>query len=457
MEEVKRGKKQEARDLNFDEEYYTSEEFQNILESYETSMNEGNAPFMDADDLVDIADYYNWQGEYDKADETVEHALSLYPDATLPNVYKARQALQNQDFEGARQYADSIVHQDDPDYHYLVAEILIAEGRIDESDRYLRDYALTVDDDEYQDFIKDCANLYVDYGYSDKAYEWMIRLKGDDSDDFKELMARTLFGLGKYQDSERLFNELIDRNPFSGLYWNALASSQYMRENYNDSITSSEYAIAIDPQDPEALLIKANSLQQLGNEKEALKYYERYTEVTDADDTQLPQIFTEMAFCYSDMEQHDKAIEMLDRISQPLVDEDEMLVLRGHLLLCADKVKEAEAAFRQAIIQSDSSPLVLLRIIVSLYDNRYLEASYKMFQKFFSIIDKLDAEFHSGYAYMALVCYDMKKTDEFMKYLRLAVEQNPQEAQAVLNSLFPENMPVNEYVKYMEGVKEDRT
>ena len=285
----------------------------------------------------------------------------------------------------------------------------------------------------------------------------MIRLKGDDSDDFKELMARTLFGLGKYQDSERLFNELIDRNPFSGLYWNALASSQYMRENYNDSITSSEYAIAIDPQDPEALLIKANSLQQLGNEKEALKYYERYTEVTDADDPQLPQIFTEMAFCYSDMEQHDKAIEMLDRISQPLVDEDEMLVLRGHLLLCADKVKEAEAAFRQAIIQSDSSPLVLLRIIVSLYDNRYLEASYKMFQKFFSIVDKLDAEFHSGYAYMALVCYDMKKTDEFMKYLRLAVEQNPQEAQAVLNSLFPENMPVNEYVKYMEGVKEDRT
>ena len=443
--------------MNFDEEYFTSEEFQNILESYETSMNEGNAPFMDADDLVDIADYYNWQGEYDKADETIEYALSLYPHATLPNVYKARQALQLKDFEGARQYAANIEQQDDPDYHYLTAEILIAEERIDESDRYLRDYALRVDDDEYQDFVKDCANLYVDYGYSDKAYEWMIRLKGDDSDDFKELMARTLFGLGKYQDSERLFNELIDRNPFSGLYWNALASSQYMRENYNDSITSSEYAIAIDPQDPEALLIKANSLQQLGNEKEALKYYERYTEVTDADDTQLPQIFTEMAFCYSDMEQHDKAIEMLDRISQPLVDEDEMLVLRGHLLLCADKVKEAEAAFRQAIIQSDSSPLVLLRIIVSLYDNRYLEASYKMFQKFFSIIDKLEAEFHSGYAYMALVCYDMKKTDEFMKYLRLAVEQNPQEAQAVLNSLFPENMPVNEYVKYMEGVKEDRT
>ena len=387
--------------MNFDEEYFTSEEFQNILESYETSMNEGNAPFMDADDLVDIADYYNWQGEYDKADETIEYALSLYPHATLPNVYKARQALQLKDFEGARQYAANIEQQDDPDYHYLTAEILIAEERIDESDRYLRDYALRVDDDEYQDFVKDCANLYVDYGYSDKAYEWMIRLKGDDSDDFKELMARTLFGLGKYQDSEQLFNELIDRNPFSGLYWNALASSQYMRENYSDSITSSEYAIAIDPSDPEALLIKANSLQQLGNEEEAVKYFQRYTEATDADDPQLPQIYTEMAFCYSDMGQHDKALEMLNR-----------------------------------------------------YDNRYLEASYKMFKKFFSIVNKLDDQFHSGYAYMALVCHDMKKTDEFLKYLRLAVEYNPQEAKTVLGSLFPEGTPVNKYVEYMEGVKE---
>lgn len=442
--------------MNFDEEYFNSEEFQNTLESYETSMNAGEAPFMDADDLVDIADYYNWQGEYDKADETIEHALSLYPEATLPNVYKARQALQIRDFDSARQYAANIEQQDDPDYHYLTAEILIAEGRIDESDRYLRDYALSVDDDEYQDFVKDCANLYVDYGYSDKAYEWMIRLKGDDSDDFKELMARTLFGLGKYQDSERLFNELIDHNPFSGLYWNALASSQYMREKYNDSITSSEYAIAIDPNDPEALLIKANSLQQLGNGEEAVKYYQRYTEATDADDPQLPQIYTEMAFCYSDMGQHEKAIEMLNRLDGQTEDQDELLVLRGHLLLCAGKVAEAEEAFRQAIILSDSSPMILLRIIVSLYDNRYLEASYRMFQKFFSIVNKLDAQFQSGYAYMALVCHDMKKTNEFMTYLRLAVDKNPQEAKAVLGSLFPKGTPVSNYVEYMEGViKED--
>ena len=77
-----------------------------------------------------------------------------------------------------------------------------------------------------------------------------------------------------------------------------------------------------------------------------------------------------------------------------------------------------------------------------------------VFKKFFSIVNKLDDQFHSGYAYMALVCHDMKKTDEFLKYLRLAVEYNPQEAKTVLGSLFPEGTPVNKYVEYMEGVKE---
>ena len=39
--------------LNIDEEYFKSEEFQDLLERYEASINAGSTPFMDADDLVD--------------------------------------------------------------------------------------------------------------------------------------------------------------------------------------------------------------------------------------------------------------------------------------------------------------------------------------------------------------------------------------------------------------------
>ena len=134
-----------------------------MLERYEASINAGSNPFMDADDLVDLADYYGWQGFDDKAEQAIDYALELYPSATLPNVFKARKALTVSDFSQAKFYCDEIEDHDDPDYHYLVAEIMIAKGDIEEADNYLRDYATSVEPDEYEDFVRDCANLYIDY------------------------------------------------------------------------------------------------------------------------------------------------------------------------------------------------------------------------------------------------------------------------------------------------------
>ena len=478
--------------MQYDEDYFKSEDFRELLDSYETAVQTGSYPFMDADDLVDIADYYNMSDEHDKAIEAVDHALDIYPNATLPNVFMAREALMYGDCEQAKQFAEAIENKDDPDYQYLKAEIMIAEGNIKEADCFLRDYGQTVPSDEYEDFVRDCANLYIDYGVSDKAYEWMMRSKGDDSVDFKELMARTLFGLGKYKDSERLFNELIDHDPYSTRYWNALASAQFMNEEYNESITSSEYALAIDPDDEDGLVSKANGLIRLGNYEEALKYFSRYVELEpddtlghfhqgaclynlgrtqeaaeameralatapEDDEQYLVQIYQELAFAYSALKQLPKAMEMLDKTLSLDCDHADLMVIRGHLQLENGNVKEAEDCFAKAINMADDSPDILLRIITSLLDNHYAYASYEMFRKFFSIIDQLDPSFNSGYAHMALCCYQLGRVKEFMQYLRQACEKNPQETRQVLAFLFPEGMEVKDYYQYMlEKLKEQK-
>ena len=470
--------------MQIDEEYFQSEEFRELLDSYENAIRQGTAPFMDADDLVDLADYYSWQGDDEQAEKTIDYALELYPTATLPNVFKARKALAMGDIAEAEDYADAIESRDDPDYHYLVAEIMIADGRTDDADGYLREYGKSVAPDEYEDFVRDCANLYIDYNESEKAYEWMMRSRGDDSDDFKELMARTLFGLGKYQDSERIFNELIDHHPYSKHYWNALASAQLMNEDYSNAITSSEYAIAIDPSDADAIGQKANGLFRLGNYEEALKYYRKYSELepddefgmlhqgvclvnmnrneealpvlrmalalSPKDSPFLVQVYQELAFCYGALHQVKQAIEMLDKTETMECDHIDMLVVRGHILLQNGQVNKAEEAFKTAIMKSDNAPGVLLRIIVSLYDNHYVNACYQMLLKFFQMVHEFHPDFHSGNAYMALCCYDLGRVGEFMKYLRLAVENDPHEAQGVLGCLFPEGTPVRDYVSYME-------
>ena len=155
--------------MPFDEDYFNSNDFQELLHSYEASVASGDTLFLDADDFVDIADYYNYNDATDKAIEVVEQALELYPDDVLLNVFMARQALLDADYDTASEYADRIGDKEAPDYHYLVAEILIARGSIDEADEYLRKLYAQLDSDEVNDFIKDVGNLYeslrVDVAY----------------------------------------------------------------------------------------------------------------------------------------------------------------------------------------------------------------------------------------------------------------------------------------------------
>ena len=463
------------------DEYFDSEEFRNTLESYEESVRSGHPLFLDADDLADIADYYHFTGIDQQADEVIDYALSLYPNATLPNVFKAREALAIGDYDSAVEYIEQIENQDDPEYHYMQAELLIAKDQVEKADEYLREYFATVPPEEYQDFVYDIANIYFDYGLSDKAYEWLMRTKGDGSNDFKELMARILFGLGKYKDSERIFNELLDPDPYSKRYWNGLANAQFMNEDFSGSVTSSEYAIAIDPNDADSLLNKANALYRLGNFEEAIRYYDRFGElvqpdefsllhkgsslvnlnrhdeafstllqalkISPADSPFLPQIYQELAFCCSTLGRLDEALDYIERTRDLDCDHIDMLVLKGHILLEHNHIHEAEEVFKNAMIRSEEDPLVILRILVSLYDNKYVKAAYEMFKKFFALI--VNEDFNQGYSYMALCCWDLNFTEEFLMYLRLAVERNPREARQVLGHLFPEEMAAKDYYQYM--------
>ena len=46
---------------------------------------------------------------------------------------------------------------------------------------------------------------------------------------------------------------------------------------------------------------------------------------------------------------------------------------------------------------------------------------------------------------MALCCHDLQYDEEFIKYLKIAVEKNPSEARLVLGHLFPLGMKPADY------------
>lgn len=465
--------------MQTDNEYFDSDEFKDLLAAYEDSVSSGAPVFLDTDDLVDIADYYTLTGQKNKADQAVETALELDPGATLPLVYKAREALAHEDVEAARQLADAIVDKDDTEYKYLLAEIMIVKDDIDEADDYLKEQEPAHTGDEHEDYIYDIANMYIEYGVYDKANQWLGKTTEPDSPDMLELKGKALMGMGSFEECIKVYDKLIDYDPRSDRYWLEMAKAQYMIHEYNDAITSCEYALALKPKSLAGLQVKANSLFQLGNNEAALEFYTRYTQMAPKDGTgelQIgttllhmaryaealehlnkaasqsidmcsgigSQVYETMALAYSYMGKTEQALECVAKIS---VDEGnskesaERLVIHGHVLLEGGHNEEAEAMFRNAIIKSKNSPDIILRVIVSLLDNKNTEMAYNLFKVYFaSLEDRTE-----GYPYMALCCWRLNKSEEFIYYLRQSIKYTPKEASAVMSTIIPKGLSITEF------------
>lgn len=460
--------------------YFDSKEFREILQRYEDALEQDENVFLDSEELTSIAEYYQAQGDTAKGLAAAEYALSLYANATAPLLFKARVALlQDNDAEKALDLVEQIEDKSDLDYFYLKAEIMIVENDTDAADLYLDDCYDQVADSDRADFVLDAATLFADYEQTDLAEKWLLKSEETTHPDYRELQARIHFMRGQYEKSEEILNTLIDESPYSAIYWDLLATVQLAQQRHNDSMTSSEYAIAINPNDDEALLNKAYILLQMSNFEEALHYYERYSEVCPKKEAgelyqgecllnldrlreasfhllmaekmapkhspYLTEIYQYLALALSKGGNTEEALAYVDKTLDLPCDHNEMLVVRGHILLSAGRTDEATQCFSKAMKRSGGANSVMMRIAMSLYDNNFINMAYDILCE---MMEKNDHQLPYGYAYLAICAYDLGKNDEYLRYLKTAVERDPHEAKAVLGALFPNDMPPEDYYHY---------
>lgn len=466
------------------DKFYESPEFKEKFQLYENAQASGTSVYLEPDDLTDIAEYYHILGNIDACKNTVDYAIKMFPGATMPLVFRSRVALlMEHDVTLAEEYAEMIDDKADLEYLYLKAEIMIVDDRAEEAETFLRDaYEELEDDEDKADFLIDVANLYADYELMEYAQQWLSLSEEYDSTDYKELQGRIAMGLGDYEESNRIYNELIDRNPYSFTYWNQLASSQLLHNEIMESIQSSEFALAINPDDEDATLNKANGLFNLGNFEEACKYYERFTKISpnsevgemflgislinlnrteegveylkkaeslaDAFSEYLHDIYVELAYSLTALGKHEDAMEYIEKISQ-LDDCDpyETDVLKGNVHLQKGETAEAMKCFQHAVTASNGSPRIILRIGICIYDNGYYSLAYDVFHL---LLDDASDEWKDGWSYLALCCMLLSRKDEFVYAVRKACQQNPVEAKMVLGEIFPENLSPDDYVNYLK-------
>lgn len=490
--------------------YYYSDRFKNILSYYEECVAKQVPCIVSCEDYCDIAEYYDELSDRRRAKEVLETAMALYPDTQEPIVMRARMSLSETGSTGeARRLLSRVTDKNDDEYVYTMAEILIIEGKRAQLNAFLIKHERLAKEEDLLDgppdegdntahdgYCMDIAEIFLDFHMIQPAERWLKKVDDKTSAEYKELQGRVLMNAGRYEECEQVMNGLLDADPFSRDYWNTLATSQFLRGDISRSISSSEYSIAIDPNDTQAMQNRANGLFLLGNHDEALKCYERLTEMLPDDglsyiclalchlckhDTDaardilaegmkkrlppqdyLHTLMLDVATAFCRLGCPDDAVRCLDKLDA-IVDDDEhvaqSLVTRGYVRLANDDTDGARSYFDKAIRLADGSPDIAFRIVVAMLDNGVVTTAHDMLKSLMSFCDMSEEKakrsliYTQGYAYMALGYHTLKKKREFVSYVRKAVEADRFSAHEILSHLFPDDMSPDDYPAAAKNMK----
>ena len=464
--------------------YFNNKEFEQLLASYEEAKQRGETIYLDSEQLTDIAEYYHWMGRSEDAEAVADEALCMYEGATAPLVLKARIALlTHNDPKSALALAEQIEDKYDLDYYYIKAEIFIAIDKAEEADLYLESCLDQVSDNDYEDFLLDAATLFVDYEQTALARKWLERSEEHELNDYQETLGRILYFEKDYENSIHIFDRLIDDSPYNTYYWDMLACNQLAMGQFNEAITSSEFSLAINPNEESALLYKGQALMRLKNYEEAIVYFKHYGRLRPSNidgplniglcltylnhhaegiaylekaaaaarqycPERLWEVYQEMVFSYSQNHNDAEALACIDKMDKLKdADKDETMVLRGHVYLENFDLSSAQDCFHQAIESSGYSPQIMMRVAVSLYDNNYVQTAYNILSGF---QPKDFEELPQIYAYLAVCAHDLGKEEEYLDCLRKAIQLSPISARAVLSPLFPSDLEPTDYLEYAQ-------
>ena len=327
--------------------YYDSQEFTELLASYENMLSEGGSAYFDSMDIANIAEYYSMNGELDKSDTAIEYGLRLHPSDADILISKANNLLRRGLKEEARVLTESISDPDNQELLYLKGEIELAFDRPDDADAYFTQAVQLSDDDP--GMLNDIIVKYMDNRNYDLCQKWldMALVLSPDSRNFIELQADLYFDTGQADTAIEWYNHLLDEFAYDTYYWDQLGRIYYEKNDFPKARECFEFIEAIEPDDKSARMMKASCIFSMEDWKGA---YDIYKVLLDED----PASYTLLYYCgrcLYEMERYDEAYDrFMDTLALLMLDDDvpeEMYVeLYFYLADTSDRTGHKEQAAR---------------------------------------------------------------------------------------------------------------
>ena len=463
--------------------YYQSRHFLRLLHRYEKSVSEGHIPYLEADELTDIAEYYMTGKQDAKANQAIQAAIDMHPGSVDPQIFLARQKMFYGQLAEAREIIDAITEQDDLEVIYIRAELLIKEGHEDEASAFLLNQMEQMQD-SLDTYLYDCVSIFMDYDRWELAEEWLEHLR----DAFPAhprlpiMDAEIQMGLDDYEKALTMLQKILDEEPYNSEAWDLLAETYVALEMYSEALEAADYSLAINPQDCDALLMKGNAYMRSEQTAEAIEQYTKYLEAQPDDlsvqislaicytneerykevlsllekaeqqarkqpdkKTDLPQIYQLRAYALSRMDRTTEALTTIAK-ARELTDPGQAWkydMTEGDIYLQCKKTKQAEGCFATALEKSPEQGETLFNIALIYSNSGYDDCAIELLDDVWTLYGSQEGKFVVPYL---ANCYlhknDMKN---FLAYLKLAPYCDREATHYLFRDRFPGIAPEDYY------------
>lgn len=261
--------------------YFEDPEFKESLAKYEGMVNSHTPCYFDADELVDIAEYYAFKGKHTQADEVINYALGLHPDHTDLLIFRSRSLALKGKLKEAYQVADLIDDPTDREVIFLYADLLMEEERLPEAEKMLSELAQK---ESYSpEVITDILLDYLDIQNKEYANRWFDELTHrynldelfEKNKHILHVVAAYYSQFNDYEKAIPLLQKILDDQPYSIEYWTELGRCHLQLNHYAEANEALDFALAIDENDAEALYLKALYATYTGQREKSCDYFQR--------------------------------------------------------------------------------------------------------------------------------------------------------------------------------------
>lgn len=330
--------------------------------------------YFDAEEFDEIALEYENSGSVDDALSAVENGLRFHPGSDLLLAKKACYLLMLEREDEARDTV-SLVHVDNEESHSVKLELFLKDFKYEEGMRELRSWMWMPDISPER--CLDVLDLCIDFDFVGEALPVILkhaeRIPVAQRKALYNEMVETLDESACAKYRYMVYEKILDLEPFSKNHWKGATFAYLDAGNYVKAIEAADFAIAVSPEDPDALYNKAYCHYVAGDYAKALQLLSKNMSRFE-DKSSLYEI---MAECYTGIGKYSASDCVLDVAQKLYPDNARYLYIRAKNSYLSDKPDlQASVEFLKKALRLSPEDVSVSLLLAEVYNEmeRYSDA-----------------------------------------------------------------------------------